>query len=86
MMITDEEFALKEVLQIGVQARSSIHAFAEDSLTSKVKDGITKADDVSARARKLLWEYDYRRIGLGIASIFITLLALGLYLKIRRTG
>ncbi|PWB69955.1 hypothetical protein C3F09_09830 [candidate division GN15 bacterium] len=86
MLITDEEFALKDVAQLGVQARSSIHAFAADSLTAKVKDGIAKADDVSARARNLLWEYDYRRIGLGIASIFITLLALGLYLKIRRIG
>jgi len=84
MMITDEEFMLKEVGQIRVQARSTVHAFAADSLTPKVEEGITKAEDVRKRAVKLIEEYDFRRFGLGIASIFITLLALGLYLKIRR--
>jgi len=86
MMITDEEFMLKEVGQIRVQARSTVHAFAADSLTPKVEEGLAKAEDVRKRAVKLIEEYDFRRFGLGIASIFITLLALGLYLKIRRLG
>lgn len=86
MMITDEEFMLKEVDQIRVQARSTIHAFSADSLMPKVQDGIRKADSVRLGAIVLLEEYDFRRFGLGIASLFITLLALGLYLKIRKMG
>ena len=86
MMITDEEFTIKEIGQIRVQARSAIHAAASDSLLPKVEEGITKSTDVHKRAAALLDEYDFRRTGLGIATIIISLLALGLYLKIRRTG
>jgi hypothetical protein len=83
MMTTDEEFALKEVDQIRVQARSSIHAFAADSLLPKAEDGIKKANKVAESGAGLVDEYYFRRWGLGIASIFITLLALLLYLKVR---
>jgi hypothetical protein len=83
MLITDEEFALKEVDQIKVQARSSIHAFAADSLVPKAEDGIKKAERVRTNGAGLIDEYYFRRWGLGIASIFITLLALLLYFKIR---
>lgn len=86
MMITDQEFTLKEVGQVRVQARSTVHAFAADSLMPKVEEGITKARTVQKSAMGLLDEYDFRRLGLGIASLFITLLALGLYLKIRQQG
>ena len=44
-----------------------------------------KSTDVHKQAMALLDEYSFRRLGLGIATIIITLLALGLYLKIRRT-
>lgn len=84
MMITDEQFALQEVGQIRVQARSAIHAATSDSLLPKVEEGITKSTDVHKQAMALLDEYSFRRLGLGIATIIITLLALGLYLKIRR--
>ena len=86
MMITDEEFTLKEIDQNLIQVRSSIHAFSADSLVPYVKDGMTKSVTVKTEAATLIDEYYFRRWGLGISSIIITLLALALFLKIRSIG
>lgn len=83
MMTTDEEFALKDIYQIQVQVRSSIHALAPDSVTPKAAEGVKKSEEVTKKAAGLVDEYYFRRWGLGISSIIITLLALALYLKIR---
>lgn len=83
MMTTDKEFALKEIDQIVINMRSAVHSFAADSLVPLAKDGIDKSRVVQAGAAGLVEEYYFRRWGLGISSILITLLALALYLKIR---
>jgi len=83
MMITDVEFASKEVDQILIHMRSSVHAFAADSVTLPAKDGLAKAKAVQVSAMGLIEEYYYRRWGLVISSCLISLLALGLYIKIR---
>jgi len=58
MMITDEEFSLKEVDQIRVQARSTIHAFAADSLTPKGRGNNESGRCPQAR-RETDEEYDF---------------------------
>lgn len=86
MMITDEEFTLKEIDQNLIQIRSLIHAFSADSLVPYVNDVMTKSEAVKTQAAALIDEYYFRRWGLGISSIIITLLALALFLKIRSLG
>ena len=52
--------------------------------SSLLKDGLKKAETVKANSAALIDEYYFRRKGLGIATLFITLLCIGLYLKIRK--
>ncbi len=84
MMTSDEEFALGEIDQTLIHLRSGVHAATLDSLTPKFADGMIKAAAVQSGAAALIDEYYFRRWGLGVASGIITLLALALYLKIRR--
>ncbi|MCM2271903.1 MAG: hypothetical protein NDJ18_05045, partial [candidate division Zixibacteria bacterium] len=84
MMTSDEEFALGELDQTLIHLRSGVHAATLDSLTPKFADGMIKAAAVQSGAAALIDEYYFRRWGLGVASGIITLLALALYLKIRR--
>ena len=84
MMITDEEFLYKEVNQALIQARTQVHAFNADSVMAKTTEGLTKAETVQTNAASLIDEYYFRRKGLGLATVFITILAVALYLKIRR--
>lgn len=84
MMTTDEEFRLKDVEQELIHTRTQVHAFNLDSVKTKAEEGIKKAEEVKTNAAGLIDEYYFRRKGLGLATLFITLLAVALYLKIRR--
>ncbi len=83
MMVTDEEFAMKDVDQLLIQTRTLIHAFNVDSVSSKARSGIAKADSVRVSSAELIDEYYFRRKGLGVATLIITFLAVMLYRKIR---
>lgn len=83
MMVTDIEFALKDIDQVLIHMRSSVHAFDVDSLIPYATDGLEKSRAVQAGAAALIHEYYFRRWGLGISSVLITFLAIALYLKIR---
>jgi len=83
MMTTDEEFLMKEVDQTVIQTRTQIHSFNIDSLIPKAEAGIQKADSTRINSAKLIDEYYFRRKGLGVATIIITLLAFVLYRRIK---
>ncbi len=83
MMVTDIEFALKDADQVEIHMRSSIHAFNLDTLIPYATDGLAKSKTVQTGAAALVREYYFRRWGLGISSLLITILAIALYVKIR---
>lgn len=86
MLTTDEEFRLKEVDQALIQTRTLVHSFNLDSVLPRAQDGLEKADLVIVNSEALIGEYHFRRQGLGLATMFITLLVIGLWIKIRRIG
>ena len=83
MTVTDLEFDLKDADQVLIQMRSLVHAFNYDSLSQNASNGLDNAKKIQKSAAGLIEEYYFRRWGLGISSVLITLLALALYLKIR---
>ncbi len=84
MMTTDEEFRLREVEQALIKSRTLVHSFEDDVVQERAQEGIEKAQTVMANSEELIDEYYFRRKGLGLATLFITILAIGLYIKIRR--
>lgn len=84
MRTTDEEFRQKEVRQALIQSRTSIHSFSLSTVQPLAEDGIAKARLVSANSEKLIDEYYFRRKGLGIATVFMTILVVALGAAIRR--
>ena len=86
MLTTDEEFMLGEVDQALIQARTLVHAFGTAEFVPKSEGGLAKADTVLTKSKALIDDYYFRRKGLALATLFITVVAIGLYLKIRRLG
>ena len=84
MLTTDEEFMLGEVDQGMIQSRTLIHAFGIEELRPKAVEGLAKADTVKTNSAALIDDYYFRRKGLVLATFFITIVAVTLYLKIRR--
>jgi predicted CXXCH cytochrome family protein len=84
MHTTDESFLMKDVEQALIQTRTRVHLLNVDSLATKATYGMAKADTVMTKSAGLIDEYYFRRKGLGVATLIITLLAILLYVKIRR--
>ena len=84
MEISEPKFKLRDARQARLQSRTMVHSFNEEKFREVVAKGLTTAALVSEDAQLSIDEYFFRRIGLGIATLIITILAVGLYFWIRR--
>lgn len=84
MMTTDEEFRINEVRQSLIQTRTMLHSYSLDSVLPKAEEGMKKAEEVKTNSAGLIDEYYFRRKGLGLATLFITIMVIALYIKIRK--
>ncbi|MDE3058042.1 MAG: ammonia-forming cytochrome c nitrite reductase subunit c552, partial [Bacteroidota bacterium] len=84
MEVSDAEFKLRDAHQALLQSRTAIHAFNEEKFAETVKPGLATAALVQNEAQGAVDEYYFRRTGLGVATLIITILAVSLFLYIRR--
>ncbi len=84
MRTTDEEFRINEVRQSLIKTRTLLHSYSLDSVRPKADAGIEKAEQVKTNSASLIDEYYFRRKGLALATLFITIMAVALYIKIKR--
>jgi len=84
MDVSDAEYSLKDVRQILIQSRTSIHAFD----ISKFKEAISPGFEIIGKSKKAgidaVDDFYFRREGLGIATLIVTILVIGLYFKIKK--
>jgi len=77
-------FALQEANQGLIKSRTLIHTFSADEVGKTVGEGLIKAEEAIAIAESEIKEHRTRRYGFGGATIFITILIVGLFIKIRQ--
>lgn len=84
MEISEARFKLRDAHQARLQSRTMVHSVDEEKFRPVVSRGIAVAALVAAEGRQAIDEYYFRRFGLGIATLIITVVALSLYLTVRR--
>jgi predicted CXXCH cytochrome family protein len=84
MEVTEAKFKLRDVHQARLQSRTMVHSFNEQQFKETIERGLKTSAIVQTEGEFAIREYEFRRIGLGIASIIITILAISLYLFIKR--
>jgi hypothetical protein len=84
MEIAEPKFKLREIRQARMEARTRVHAFNEGQFREVVAKGFVSASVVQGEAQGAIDEYYFRRIGLGVATLIITIVAVSLYVFIRR--
>ncbi len=84
MDVSDAVYSLKDVNQSLVEARVQVHSFAATSVESAAAPGLKIVAGAQKSALAAVDEYYFRRHGLGVATLIITLLAVLLFLKIRQ--
>ncbi len=84
MEISEQRFKLRDAHQARLQSRTIIHAFNIDKFREVADKGLSVSSGVELDARHAIDEYYFRRWGLGVATIIISIVALSLYFTIRR--
>jgi hypothetical protein len=84
MDVSDATFSLQDVRQVLIQSRTTIHSFDLDMFKENIDDGFTIVSKAKVTGEEAIDEFYFRRIGLGISTIIVTLLVIGLYFKLRK--
>jgi predicted CXXCH cytochrome family protein len=84
MEIGEAKFKLRDVRQARLETRTVVHAFNEKQFREVADRGLAEAGAVRHEADLALGEFLFRRVGLGIATLIITLLVVVMFLYIRR--
>jgi len=84
MDVSDATFSLKDVRQVLIQSRTTIHAFNLDKFKEQIDQGFTIVNKAEITGEDAIDEFYYRRVGLGISTIVVTLLVIGLYIKLKK--
>jgi predicted CXXCH cytochrome family protein len=82
--VSEPKFKLTEANTALIFARNLIHSFSLVEIEEKVAEGEKVANEVIEAGEAALREAKFRKTGLIIATAFIFLLAMALYLKIRQ--
>lgn len=82
--VSDQKFRLQEADTLLVIARNLTHSLSLKSIEEKIKEGEAVVIDVTAEGEAALKEAKMRRTGLVIATFFVFILAIALFLKIRQ--
>ncbi|MBE7560447.1 hypothetical protein HS125_16500 [bacterium] len=83
MEVNEIEMILRDVNQQRIKARALVHTIDMGRVTAEAEAGRRQAERALALADAALAEYVFRRQGLGVSTLIITLLAILLYVKIR---
>jgi len=84
MLVDDGRAALREAHEGQIQARVSIHAFADKPFAELMSKGIEASDHGRQAGEAALHEIQVRRQGLGVATLLVLAFLAALGLKIRR--
>jgi len=77
-------YLLQESHQSLIQARTLVHTFDPEKVGSKTDEGVAKAEEALTAAGAAIKEHGFRRRGFQLATLFITLLIVALFFKIRQ--
>jgi predicted CXXCH cytochrome family protein len=77
-------FLLQESHQSLVKARTLVHTFDPVKVGEMTTGGVVKAQSAITLAAEEVEEFYFRRRGFGLATIFITILIVALFLRIRQ--
>jgi hypothetical protein len=83
MEVSEAKFKLRDANQARLQSRTAIHSFNEKQFRDVVATGMTAASLVAGQGKEAIDEYYFRRWGLGIATLIISIVVVSLYLTIR---
>jgi hypothetical protein len=84
MEVAEPEFQLRGAHQARLQSRTMVHSFDEAKFREVVGGGLNIASAVAIDGQHAIDEFYFRRWGLGVSTLIISIVALALYFTIKR--
>ena len=84
MDVSDGEAAVETIRENLIESRTAVHAFSDQHLAEVTNKGFVAAAKATKTANDAIYEYKFRRVGFGIATLVITCLAFLLWMKIKQ--
>ena len=84
MDVSDARYDMNDVPQILIKARTVIHTANLDEFKETIAPGYEIIDRVTKAGLDAIDEYYFRRWGLGMSTLIITILVIALYFKIKQ--
>jgi hypothetical protein len=84
MDVSEAKYSLKDANQSLVESRVKIHAFKLQPVLDTAGPGLKVIDQAKRAAGEAIQEYHFRRKGLGVSTLILTVLVITLYFKIRQ--
>lgn len=84
MDVSDARFKANDIPGVLIKARTILHTAQLDAFKTELHPGFDLAKEANAAGKQAIQEYSFRRKGLAVSTLFITLLTIALYLKIRK--
>ncbi len=81
--ISDALFSLSEARQSLLQSRTRIHSFNLDYVEEEINKGKEAVGEAEKIGLAALDEFNFRKMGLGVSTLILTVLAFSLWLKIK---
>jgi len=84
MEVSEAKYRLRDAHQARLQSRTMVHSFDEIKFRGVVEKGLVVTSAVTQEAQDAIHEYYFRRWGLGISTLIISVVVVALYLTLRR--
>lgn len=84
MEVAEAKFKLRDAKQAVLETRTIVHSFDQKKFDDVVDKGLSVTSDVKIEAQAAIDEYFFRRFGLVAAIFIISILAISLYLFIKK--
>ena len=81
--ISDALFSLSEARQSLLQSRTRIHSFNIDYVEEEINKGKAALGNAEKIGLAALDEFNFRKMGLGVSTLILTILVFSLWLKIK---
>lgn len=83
MDVSDAEFAMKDIRQVLMRSRTSIHSMSDKDFDALINSGLEITTKSKNAGNEAVADYYFRRKGLAVSTIIVSVLVVGLYRKLK---
>ncbi len=84
MDVSDVKFDYNDIKKVLITSRTVTHYSSLEKYIATINDGFKITTKAKTTGEEAIHEYYFRRLGLGVSTVFITILGVALYLKLRK--